>query len=33
MSNAFFKTPIAVNEAVKEYKIGSIEKEKTFERI
>jgi len=28
MSNAFFKTPIAVNEAVKEYKIGSIEREK-----
>ena len=28
MSNAFFKTPIAVNESVKEYKIGSIEREK-----
>ena len=31
MSNAFFKTPIAVNEAVKEYKIGSIEREKLLE--
>ena len=31
MSNAFFKTPIAVNEAVKEYKIGSIEREKLLD--
>tara|TARA_B100001564_G_scaffold356607_1_gene371134 strand:+ start:2111 stop:3742 length:1632 start_codon:yes stop_codon:yes gene_type:complete len=28
MSNAFFKTPIAVNEPVKDYKIGSKEREK-----
>ena len=31
MSNAFFEIPIPINEPVKEFRDGSIEKERTFE--